>query len=73
MKYSFRKLFPMGTDQVDKFIETILSYGGGYTRVDPPPVFPGILEGKSLYSGPQGFLTIEKKAEKGKWKVTIET
>jgi len=71
VKYS--KLFPMSSDEADKFIDSILSYGGGYSRVDPASVFPFSGVGKSLYSGSQGFMTIEKKTKDGKWEVTIES
>lgn len=71
MRYS--KLFPMGIGgPADDFIERIASLGQ-YKRVEPKESFTFQEEGKALYFGPRGFMTIEKKPKKGKWEVTIET
>ena len=70
MKYS--KLFPMACEAADDFIDRIASCGE-YHRVEPLGKFPYLDEAKLLYFGPRGFMKIEKKAEEGQWKVTIET
>lgn len=70
MKYS--KLFPMGTDEADNFIEKI-AIVGEYKRIEPSEKFPYLVEARLLYFGSQGFMKIEKKPKEGKWEVTIET
>ena len=67
----FSKSFPMGKNPAaDKFIERIITKGS-LKRIEPE----GFLfsnEGKVLYLGSQGFMTIDKYAKDGKWEVTLE-
>ena len=67
----FSKLFPMGTDEADEFIQDIVEKG----RLDliEPERFPYLQEVKLLYLGPNGFVTIKKKPREGNWEVMIET
>lgn len=67
----FSKLFPMGTDEADDFIQHVAIEG----KLDliEPVKFPYRKEVKLLYLGPNGFVTIKKKPREGNWEVMIET
>lgn len=67
----YSKLFPMGTDEADDFIQHI-TIKGRLERMEPEK-FPYDKEARLLYLSPYGFMTIEKKTKEGKWEVTIET
>jgi len=67
----YSKLFPMGTDEADDFIQRI-AIEGSLNRIEPER-FPYKKEARLLYFGPHGFMTVEKKPKEGKWEVTIET
>jgi len=67
----FSKLFPMGTDEADDYIERIVVKGSLKQILHLK--FPYLKEAHLLYRSPFGLVTIEKKPKEGKWEVTIET
>ena len=67
----FSKSFPMGTDEADDFIESIITEGS--LKQIGSKKFPYRQEVQLLYRSPSGLVAIDKKPKEGKWEVTIET